>query len=284
MIKTPLSTMIGGAFWTPCTTIIGSTSATFNTIIKSLFANNEQGFAYDPNDLTTLYQDAAGTIPVTAQGQPVGLMRDKSGHNNHAFQTVSASRPILQRNATTGAYYLAFDGADDFLRTSNIDFTSTDKVSVFAGVRKLSDAATGALVGLSYNPTEVTGSFEILAPSLSGTNKFQFSPKGTDYSYATVTNSAFNAPVSVVISAQSHIANDVANLRLNGSLVASSKADQGTGNYGNYPLYIGRRGGTSLSFNGHLYSLIGIGRLTSASETIALEKAIAKQTGVTLNV
>lgn len=78
MIKTPLSTVIGGAFWTPGATIIGSTSATFNTIIKSLFANNEQGFAYDPNDLTTLYQDAAGTIPVTATGQPVGLMLDKS--------------------------------------------------------------------------------------------------------------------------------------------------------------------------------------------------------------
>lgn len=48
------------------------------SIIKSLFANNEQGFAYDPNDLSTMYQDAAGTIPVTASGQPVGLVLDKS--------------------------------------------------------------------------------------------------------------------------------------------------------------------------------------------------------------
>lgn len=47
-------------------------------LIKSLFSSNEVGFAYDPNDLTTLYQDAAGTIPVTAAGQPVGLMLDKS--------------------------------------------------------------------------------------------------------------------------------------------------------------------------------------------------------------
>ena len=48
------------------------------SIIKSIFATGEQGFAYDPNDLTTLYQDAAGTVPVTAAGQPVGLMLDKS--------------------------------------------------------------------------------------------------------------------------------------------------------------------------------------------------------------
>lgn len=43
-------------------------------IIKSLFGLGEQGFAYDPNDLSTLYQDATGIIPVTA----VGLMMDKS--------------------------------------------------------------------------------------------------------------------------------------------------------------------------------------------------------------
>lgn len=75
---------------------------TLASIIKSLFANNEQGFAYDPNDLSTLYQDATGVIPVTAAGQPVGLMKDKSGRNNHAYQSVSASRPILQQVAILG--------------------------------------------------------------------------------------------------------------------------------------------------------------------------------------
>lgn len=36
------------------------------------------GAWFDPSDLSTLYQDAAGTIPVTAVGRPVGLMLDKS--------------------------------------------------------------------------------------------------------------------------------------------------------------------------------------------------------------
>lgn len=49
-----------------------------SSLIKSLFANNEQGFFYDPNDLSTMFQDAAGTVPVTAAGQPVGLILDKS--------------------------------------------------------------------------------------------------------------------------------------------------------------------------------------------------------------
>lgn len=97
MIKTPLSTVIGGAFWTPGATILGSSSQNLTQIIKSIFANNEQGFFYDPDDLSTMFQDTAGTVPVTAAGQPVGLRKDKSGRNNHAYQTVSASRPILQQ-------------------------------------------------------------------------------------------------------------------------------------------------------------------------------------------
>ena len=78
MIKTPLSTVIGGAFWTPGATIIGSSSKNLTQIIKSIFANNEQGFAYDPNDLSTMYQGAAGTTAVNASGQAVGLILDKS--------------------------------------------------------------------------------------------------------------------------------------------------------------------------------------------------------------
>jgi hypothetical protein len=59
----------------------------------SLFAAGEQGAWYDPSDLSTLFQDAAGTVPVTASGQPVGLMLDKSGRGNHATQVTAASRP-----------------------------------------------------------------------------------------------------------------------------------------------------------------------------------------------
>ena len=46
--------------------------------VKALFSNSEQGVWYDPSDRATLFQDAAGTTPVTAVEQPVGLMLDKS--------------------------------------------------------------------------------------------------------------------------------------------------------------------------------------------------------------
>lgn len=45
--------------------------------IRALFAASEQGAWYDPSDWNTLYQDSAGTTPVTATGQPVGFIGDK---------------------------------------------------------------------------------------------------------------------------------------------------------------------------------------------------------------
>ena len=44
---------------------------------RSIVASNN-GLIYNIQDLSTLFQDAAGTIPVTAVGQPVGLWLDKS--------------------------------------------------------------------------------------------------------------------------------------------------------------------------------------------------------------
>ncbi len=43
-----------------------------------LFSSGEQGAWYDPSDLTTMFQDSFGTTPVTEDGQPVGLILDKS--------------------------------------------------------------------------------------------------------------------------------------------------------------------------------------------------------------
>ena len=77
--------------------------------IKALFAGGKQGVYLDPSDLSTLFKDAAGSQPVTADGDPVGLMRDKAGNGNHATQTVSAARPIYKTNPNR----LSLDKVDD---------------------------------------------------------------------------------------------------------------------------------------------------------------------------
>lgn len=44
----------------------------------TLFRDGSEGVWYDPSDLSTMFQDSAGTQPVTTPGQPVGLLLDKS--------------------------------------------------------------------------------------------------------------------------------------------------------------------------------------------------------------
>lgn len=79
----------------------------------SLFGGGKQGVWYDPSDKSTLFQDAAGTVPVNKDGDPIGLMRDKSGNGNHMTQPMSASRPIYREFG--GYRWLKFDGIDDFM-------------------------------------------------------------------------------------------------------------------------------------------------------------------------
>lgn len=261
----------------------------FNKLVKSLFANGEQGFVYDPNDLSTMFQNSAGTVPVTGAGQPVGLIKDKSGRNNHARQTTSASRPILRKNATTGAYYLEFDGSDDFLVTNSIDFTSTDKVSLFAGVRKLSDSIAFPLIVETGTSAIVLGSFHLYANASTTQRGYAFAATGATQVWRSMAGD-YASPDSAVITAFPNLsaAGGLAvKLRRNGvnqTLVGGDGNVTGGGNFDNLPLYIGRRAGTALPFNGHIYGLIGVGRLTSDYETVAIEKGLAKRLGVTLNV
>jgi len=79
--------------------------------IADLFASSEAGAWYGPSDIDTLFQDSAGTTPVTTAGQPVGLMLDKSGNGNHATQATAARRLTYQ----TGPARATLDRVDDRL-------------------------------------------------------------------------------------------------------------------------------------------------------------------------
>lgn len=102
--------------------------------ILALFAAGKQGVWYDPSDKSTLFQDVAGTVPVTKDGDPVALMRDKSGNGNHATQTVSTARPAYK---TDGAlHWLEFDGVDDYLEVKPFVVAMQQPYSFVAGVQR----------------------------------------------------------------------------------------------------------------------------------------------------
>lgn len=90
---------------------------------------------YDPSDMSTLFQDVAMTVPVTAAGQSVAVMRDKSPNGRHMMQATVGFQPIY---GTDGAYgYLTFDGTDDAMSATAAAIAGT---SVFAGVAFIPDA------------------------------------------------------------------------------------------------------------------------------------------------
>ncbi len=243
----------------------------------NLFSTGEQGVWYDPSDMTTLFQNSTGTTPVTAADQPVGLMRDKSGRGNHASQATAAARPILRNSGAL--WWLEFDGVDDVMSTGSIDFSVTDKVSLFSGLRKMSNAVSCVVCELSLNLGVNPGTFN-LTTSNTGAPNISFTGKGTILSTALIPS--LTAPVSAVISADADIAADTVRARANRGTYISTLTDLGAGNFGNYPMFIGRRGDGSIPFVGNLYGLIIRATLTDSLGIANTENYLAAKTGVTL--
>jgi hypothetical protein len=390
----------------------------------TLFGTSDQGVWYDPSDFSTLFQDSAGTTPVTALEQPVGLMLDKSGRGNHATQPTATSRPVVsarvnlltkteeltnaawtkesgttvsstlvaapdgsltaftvtgdglsgvfqapagsaslgqttravylrvasgaatvgikdpvntqgittcnltttwqqftltettpptggfaagiwifniprtgievawpdlrvandgvnlppyQRVNTATDYdsvgfpvYLRADGVDDGMVTNSINFTATDKMTAVVGVRKLSDATTMAIAETSNDPAANDGTFSIYYSGISTVGGYGCSSKGTITAIAPITG-LYPSPITNVLTGIGNISGDSAILRVNAIQAAISTTDQGTGNYGNYPLYLFRRGGTTLPFNGRFYGMTIVNKLLSTTELAQLE-------------
>lgn len=247
----------------------------------SLFAGGEQGAWYDPSDLSTMFQDSTGTTPVTAAGQPVGKILDKSGRGNHATQSTAAKRPLLQNDGVNN--YLSFDGVDDALATANINFTSTDKMSVFIGVRKIDDTVR---ILSELSPAVVTnpGSFYLAAGTDSGFNAYSSLFRGAGAAGPSITagTQIQTGTDTAVITTTHNIAGDLSTIRRNAVSGTNGVGDKGAGDVGNYPLYIGARAGASLLFNGRIYNLILLGRLATTQEITDTETWVAGKTGIVL--
>lgn len=116
----------------------------------SLFASGEQGFVYDPKT-AEIYQDSGKTTLATTTGDKVGYVQETSGHNYHALQSVSGSRPSLvvdegSRVAlrSTGSFYLS---------ASNVDFSLSSKVtSIIAFKPSIFDTGQQAVFSHGDNP------------------------------------------------------------------------------------------------------------------------------------
>jgi hypothetical protein len=91
------------------------------------------------------------------------------------------------------------------------------------------------------------------------------------------TAASFAAPRSSVITGIGNIAGPATTLRENGTQRNTSAATLGTGNFGNYALYLFRRGGTSLPYNGRCYGLIVRGAESNATQIVSGESFLKEK-------
>ena len=234
--------------------------------------------AIERRSVTLVVGPSGGFIDILANDAGsfyLSRMQIESGTVATSYQKVVTAFEITEAAVPT-CHYCAYAGANS-MSTAAIDFTATDKMSVFAGVRKTSDAAGGHLVEFSDTIDTNNGSFVFAAPAGSGGAQYIFASKGTIGAFPSVTT-GYAAPITNVITCLGDISGDRATLRVNGVQAAQSTTDQGTGNFGNYPLYIGRRAGSTLPFNGRDYGIVIVGKATSAAEINITEAWLAANT------
>ena len=258
-----------GDGWYRCSISRSVTTSTTTTFGFASITNADQGLGFTANGTSGMYWWGADLRPAN----------------------IGANVPAYQRIADADTYdtngfplYLRFDGLDDGMYTpANLNLSATDKVGVFAGVRKLSDATIGTITELSSNASTTNGTFQLRGPATNGAQNYYATVSGT--SVAEYLPATFAAPISNVVSSIMDIAGASISTelipRVNGIVEQDSPSGSaGTGNFGTYPLYIGSRNNSTFWLNGHLYSLAVVGSAVSAGNIAAMENWVAGKTGI----
>jgi hypothetical protein len=253
----------------------GVTLTIFNPL--SLFAAGEKGVWFDPTDISTLFQDAAGTIPVTAYGQKVGKILDKSGNGNHATQSNAAFQPTYQID-NEGNPNLTFSGSYTQLVTSPINFTTTAQMMVGVGLNVVGSASAAVALELGSDVNSINGSFLVGAPSSTADHSLYL--RGTSTIRAAINNVVDGDDILVGLfdisqaTKETQLIPRLNRVQISGSDITWTGTTAGTGNFGNLPLYIGARSGGSNPYQGKIYQVIVRGTLTNASDVTQTENLI----------
>jgi hypothetical protein len=235
---------------------------------------------------SAVYTDGLGdgTSGVYVWGADVRTSED-AALNQPDYQRVNTSTDY----DTSGfIHYLRFDGSDDSLSTAAIDFSAVNKMTVWTGVTKLSDAAVTIVAEITASATANDGGFFVAAPSVTLAANFSFLTRGTVAASNQILTT-YAAPVTKMLTCQFDNAgatiNDQVKPRVNGVLEqeGSTLGPTSAGNFANTALNIGRRAGASLPFNGRMTSLTVRGSATAASTEFiaAMEQYAADLAGQT---
>lgn len=227
----------------------------------SLFSQAQAGAWYDPSDLSTMFQDTAASVPVTAAGQAVARINDKSGNVRHLTQSTAARCPTYEV-AGNGKAHLLFDGTDDFLSASFPMTLPFDRVS---GIQQLSWTLNDAVFW--------AGSSAGLLTQNSKSPQLRIVSGGTAVA---VQNGALDVGQNGIVT-ERHVAN-ASKLAINNGSYVSGDAGSGAPT----SLSVGASSSASGASNIRLYGMLMRAGSLSDDEMASLRSWMAAKSGVDL--
>ena len=211
-------------------------------------------------------RNTSGFVPIEIWASD--LRPTNQGVGLPAYQRVNTSTDY---DSTGFPIYIKPNGSNQFMVTSSINFSATDKMTVWQGVRKLSDAAFGVFAETGTNSFVNAGSFALSSAAISPGPFYALLGSGSS-GYA-ADFQTYTAPITNVLTAQFDIAQSTGStevtLRVNSATATRGPTvgtSMGTGNFGTYPTYFYARAGTSLFFGGNDYGSIARGAASTAAQ------------------
>lgn len=265
--KTLLASVIANAF-------------SFNAV--NLFASGEQGVLYDLSNVSTIYQDSAGTTPVAASGDPIGKIMDLSGHGYNLLQPTAGKRPTY--NITSGLKSARFNGSSSSMMAAGVDMSTSTKCTIVVGITQNSGAAS-QMIAESGTGTPGGGFCAILNNTATGSVGGGLGSGGGAYVFPNGPEST--TPRVMVVTFEydplaATYATQVA-IRVGGVSVdetnAASAGTLTTAAFALRDLYFGARQNATLFLDADIYFFAMVGRALTATERQNLERLAASRSG-----
>jgi len=222
---------------------------------------------YDPSYTAGLWKDTAGTSPVTADGDAVARIDDRSGNGRHMLQSTLANRPLWKTSG--GLSWLEFDGSNDLMIASDATITlpssheitaaatATQSAGVTSALLSLADTSMASgNADLELGTYNASGTYRVRSRYLGGVDTFSTGPTLT----------------SPFVIAQSRESSTALNQYRSGVKVGSTITTATTIGASKY-LRIGQHTSAAQYMSGKLYGLIVTSAL-SAGDRASLRRGL----------
>jgi hypothetical protein len=219
---------------------------------------------WDVSDISTLFQDSAGTTPVALNNDPVGRINDKSGNGRLLTQGTAGNRP-LYKDSLYGAPSVLFDKVNDSLTNTAAGIGANKEIFILFHVTR------------STFPGSATTTDILMSSGIGGANNYD---RDTYNGFVNTANNRAGQRRStqtyvdgVAFATGGSIGTNAHSLVMSGITDGTASSDLGW--------YIGRNSDNAHFGNQALHQIVVVDRAVmpaSVAETVAMHNLLLSQT------